>query len=274
MWREFEPQALVKLQLLQMYFPEFAKLLERQGGGDPVAEFLDYEVAREALLGGAIGESERGAIDRTLRSQGLANVVSEEHQSAELRTLIEENALVQFRDPDRVALLSTVKGLADEADWPRLRAALAAGVLPSPSDVQFDKVDIGNRLRGLRVVWVDDEVAPNQRYIDYIREAGAELVTASDTAELELQLDRGFFDVLISDITRGDDPDAGFEAVDLLRAADRLPSSVIFFTSRATQVRLRRAKKLGAALTTDPQELYSLLEVIARSRYPELGEEE
>ena len=162
MWREFEPQALVKLQLLQMYFPEFAKLLERQGGGDPVAEFLDYEVAREALLGDAIGESERGAIDRTLRSQGLANMASEQHPNAELRTLIEENALVQFREPaDRVALLFTVEGLADEADWPRLRAALAAGVLPSPSDVRFDQVAVGNRFRGLRVLWVDDELAPN-----------------------------------------------------------------------------------------------------------------
>lgn len=274
-WREFSATASVKFQLLQMSFPKFAKLLARKSDDDPIDEFFDYVAARKMLLGQKPSVKSSEVVVRTLGRGGL-DAASELGSNSEVRTLIEDNAPVEFRElVDRPALEPILKSLRDEPDWLGLRRALVSGVLKASEAREFGAIPRRGGMRGLKILWVDDEMSGNGDFLRELHYAGAETTLANDTAEMNafLNLDQSAFDVLISDITRGTDQEAGFKAVNNLPRTI-LPDEVIFFAGRETQARMRWATDLGASLLTDPRELFSRLEQIAERLYPDLHREE
>jgi len=267
-WREFRPQSLIRVQLLQMYFPEFARMLEHPSERDPAEEFLDYRRAREALRRRQ-GLGARETIEKVLVGIGLG--VTREMLEADpdgVLKLLEENVAVSFVAlADREDFCSLVQSLAEASDWSALRAALAEGALPSlspplsegeeqpPSLVE--QLLRSRELEGLRILWVDDEMERNELLAHDMEERGAHLSLTTSREEMVDALEKLDFDVLISDIYRPGAPEGGLDAVQEL--AGQTPRTVIFFTSRVTQSRLDRAHRLGATLVNDEASLMGLL---------------
>lgn len=267
-WRQFHPRGLVRVLLLRMYFPQFAELLERPWAQDPIEDFLSYAKARDILRSSEPLDREAiEEIEVALHNEGVAvpgHIGSGDRE--QLLRRLEESVRVQFRsaaDEGR-RFVDLVSELREESDWPVLRKALASGDLPE-SSVPYNADDDPPRRRrrrfeGLRILWVDDEMAKNRRAIDSLREGGADLWLAQDTAEMEAYLDTASFDVLISDIDREEDEHAGFEAVEHLASAERTPPYVVFYALRATQRRLSRARELDAELFFQQDRLFDYLE--------------
>lgn len=258
-WRELEPETLVRLQLLQMYFPEFARMLERPAERDPIKEFLDYREARDALR--RHDPRERGDIQQMLKRLDLA--VGEEESYDAALTRLEENVPVAFAPlAGRADVVLLVESIAAAPGWPELRGALAAGALPLAEEPEGSPASSGAHgmsLRGLRVLWVDDEMERNESLANLLSSMGATYSFKTRGAGVAELLHGGEFDVLISDIMRDGDSEAGFKMVSQLRK-ELLLLPVIFFTTRITDARTRRARELDAAITADSNDLFAWLQ--------------
>ncbi|HEY3684838.1 MAG TPA: response regulator [Streptosporangiaceae bacterium] len=68
-------------------------------------------------------------------------------------------------------------------------------------------------LAGGRILWVDDVPANNRYLMELFAEAGMSVDTAASTEQAVERLERGAYDIVISDIARGDDDRAGIGMV-------------------------------------------------------------
>lgn len=271
--REFRPQSLVRVLLLQMYFPEFARLLEDASDRDPVKTFLEYEAARTALRREAPEGELVEKIDKALRGQKLPVSRASNKSPKELFDLLEENIPPESRALVlRADFAELARNLYEGDDWDYLRGALSGGALAqiAPAELEEAASPEQDEFAGVRVLWVDDEIEQNSILVERMRAGGAEITTTWDQEGMTAALSEGPFDVLISDIARGDDPEAGFQALERLRRerpAD-VPEAVIFFTARKTPARIRRAKVLDAEITTSEKDL---LDYVAGAREPSIS---
>jgi CheY-like chemotaxis protein len=262
-WRDFSPQSVVRALLLQMYFPEFARLLEPPTEGDPVAEFLEFAEAQAILRREMVrGEEERKLVNDALTRRGLPKLEAESREPRDLLRMLEEHVRVEFHPlvgrPDFVAL---ARGLRDEGDWDLLRAAFARGDLARAAPSEESREPLWQR-RGFfshRVLWVDDRMENNAPLIDALVEGGADVRLADNTRELMALLEASPVEVLVSDIDRKGDPEAGFDDLRRLRAKGKAPSRVVFFTGRVTPARKETAEKLGAVITANPDDLLNFI---------------
>jgi acid phosphatase type 7 len=62
-WAEIGPAILVRVVILYMYFPEFAKLFSDPAHSDPVAAFFAYERAHRALRARTLDDDTRGLLE-------------------------------------------------------------------------------------------------------------------------------------------------------------------------------------------------------------------
>lgn len=269
-WRGFSPESLIRVQLLQMYFREFANLLERAPDRDPINEFQEYRGAREGLRKQEEGAAEKAT--KVLETFGLAGP----GQSAELDEFpdllkrVEENVPEIFRRlVQREDFLTIVERLGAAPDWPQLKAALAEGAL-SISESQLPNagtLEPGEEaLNGLRILWVDDHHENNGALQQAIVRGGAELTVAGYTEQMNANLDGEEWDVLISDIDRDGNPGEGFDAIDARLKEKKPVPPLIFYASRVTPARKRRAAEVEAPLVDDPHRVMSLLVQSARTR--------
>ncbi len=278
--REFEATEHIKLLLLRMYFPEFYELLFAPGKRDAITEFLSYARYDEAVQtrkelppqqvaaifgvfdrpGPLAGESPEAALDR------LRKVVPEPMiplaASADFRSLVESFG----EDTDRQNLLDRVRGrreafesVAPESQAPEgaFPGSAYGGSAPSPGD-----------LAGLRLLWIDDMPDNNRTFVTNLRWRGVEVVEVRNRAEAERELRArsAGFDLLISDLTRDGDPNAGFTDVEKLRDGF-YTGPVAFVAARITAERRQRAADLeaiGIASGIEPAVAY--LEELARER--------
>ncbi|HEX5989406.1 MAG TPA: P-loop NTPase fold protein [Solirubrobacterales bacterium] len=276
-WREFAPQDLVRVQLLQMYFPDFARMLERPSATDPIKEYFEYREARSALRRRKPDSSE---VASALTSHGLAVMKPERDEDFDLLLArIEENIPVAFTSlASREDFATLVKSLGGSADWDRLRTALAKGTLPfvsaEPVETAKDSPNETPDLDGLRILWVDDEPDRNEELVDSFRDAGANVTAVPDSAQMKDALKGGKFDVLLSDIARDGNREEGLDVAEVLYRRDRergpwrreLPP-VIFFTSRVTRSRLKRVDAVGGRLTAEEDRLWAWLGGLAARRH-------
>jgi CheY-like chemotaxis protein len=278
-WRQFEPQALVRMQLLQMYFPEFARMLEQPAERDPIEEFVEFRAARAALLQ---EDRKDEQLKAALQSHGLATMNLENDDFGATLGRLEDNVPVEFVDlANRGEFVSLVESIAAEDEWPRLRQALAEGELPLvPSEgAEFDGKTSSrgrnDRFEGLRILWADDEMERNEGLVEELIDGGAVVVPVENAVAMVHALEGRRFDALVSDIQRSDHPEGGLEAIeDLIRRRRRsdLPPlfphmpPVIFFTPRITSHWIDRADDVGAILTTRREGLFDLLERIGLQR--------
>jgi CheY-like chemotaxis protein len=101
------------------------------------------------------------------------------------------------------------------------------------------------QLRGWRIVCLDDNPDSLAVLVRMLEGLGASVKVYSSPARADREIRRWQPHAVISDITRGDDPSAGFKHVSRLRESG-YDGPVIFFTARVTPERRRQAEELGA----------------------------
>ncbi|QPP06205.1 response regulator [Streptomyces bathyalis] len=121
-------------------------------------------------------------------------------------------------------------------------------------------------LADMSILWIDDNPASVELDVSAMRRAGAYVEVVEDRTEAERHLAAGDHDLLISDITRGTDREAGFKDVEGLRHGGFYTGPVIFFTGRVTPAREARAQQLEAEITAGPDKLQQLVARAAQER--------
>ena len=109
------------------------------------------------------------------------------------------------------------------------------------------------RVAGTRMLWIDDYPAGNKAEMSVLNGLGATIDVARSDSEARKQLDGGVYDVVLSDIKRGESQDAGIKFLPVIRDAPLGPA-VIFY------VRESKGTPDGAfGIATRPDELMHLI---------------
>jgi CheY-like chemotaxis protein len=252
---ELEPGTLIRTLILRTYFPDFKRLFTEHT--DPLEEFLGYLDVREAFLSGSVPEHEPRIMQFFTDHQ---TPVKPEPNLAELEKNLPESYPTLARKPDFVSL---VRYLAEQSEREEVRSTLekapdsaGADVMPeAPAPGSAFAPGTAENLRGIRVLWVDDNAAQNQAIADRIRRQGGTVLTADDGAEAERVLASEEIDLLVSDIAREGREDAGLVDLERFRSEGLYDGPAIFFVARVTPARRERARALNASVTNEPSDL-------------------
>lgn len=102
-----------------------------------------------------------------------------------------------------------------------------------------------------KVLWVDDYPSNNEAIIDLYRQQGVEFDLALNTSQALDYLSNGEYDLIISDIGRGSEPDAGIRMIREINRHFGNPPPILIFSSYDALKRFgKRAKKEGASFVT------------------------
>ncbi|MEV0051089.1 P-loop NTPase fold protein [Saccharopolyspora shandongensis] len=336
-WQRFGASALVRVILLQHFYPEFYRSLTATGDRDIVSEFLAYTSVRERCKAGnhpgddefftnhqvapppaaADHDALRSSLDRVEQElpvffPGLAtdkdfvSLIRELFQEAdfdELRRYLQHgrpgglsspgaltddefmNAFLlnrPARSPDAVRSQATQNDL-----WALMSDLRGPNDPQSLRDLLHQNIDVVNAWPTLvqpgddksspllRVLWIDDSFTPDladDAKLDLIAGAHSRGVRVFQTGIGDLEstkfvIQRFKPGLLISDITRDGDPNAGLDDLAALRSDGIYDGPAIFYTSRVTPSRVKRAEELGAlGVTADPRELMSWIERVVADR--------
>jgi class 3 adenylate cyclase/CheY-like chemotaxis protein len=151
-------------------------------------------------------------------------------------------------DEERAAAeLRTLEGLLFWLRFTLLNKGKPVKLLGKP-DRSLEKTSVPARNKS--ILWVDDYPENNARLSALLRKAGCVVATARSTEEALVQLKNNFYRVIITDMGRDGDPEAGLDFLKRIRKR-RWEIPVIVFTS-ATSAALvgAQAKKLGAMACT------------------------
>lgn len=130
-------------------------------------------------------------------------------------------------------------------------AARAARRLAAASDL----------LSGSRLLWVDDLLNNNSREIETLRAMNVAIDLAESTEEARGRLRAGAYDLVLSDMTRGSENQAGLELVPLAASAVSKPFLIYYV---GTQVPVPPG---AFGLTTRPDDLFHLIvDALSRRR--------
>jgi CheY-like chemotaxis protein len=236
---------LVTAILLQHLYTPFYDLLRQEYGADPIVEFLDYVEVRAKAFNPA-DEEWWNNVRQTFQSHGLPAPSSDSElwnsQLEQLDGQLPEDFPKLARDDTFVALL---RGVGDV----NTRIALRAQLIRRPLATEFEEpgpvTSPEELLAGWHVVCVDDNPDSLFALVRLLEQSGVSVTVYDDPVAAELDISVKPPDAVISDITRGDDPDAGFEHIARLRSAG-YQGPVVFFTGRVTPQRRRRATELRA----------------------------
>lgn len=286
-WREFGASALLRVILLQQFYPDFYRVLTGPEERDPIPEFLSYAAIRADLrrgrkpdetvwtelftshdlqpprLDGADDlEAAVGRLEEELPVSFPALAAKQEFSSL-VRDLGDEHGLREHlqREPETRA-----------RSVPNVQVGVGGSVIQAgqiSGDIHFHTSD----LSGLRVLWASERAVREQEAytdhgVDALGRRGARVEFASDLPSIRDVLRESTPDVIVSDITRSNAEYAGLDTVQALRSTGEYLGPVIFYTARITPARQRRASELAAeGITDDPERLIKWIEAIARPRH-------
>jgi CheY-like chemotaxis protein len=128
----------------------------------------------------------------------------------------------------------------ENVDVPRIRATVDRVFTPETL----------NNLTGKSVLWADDNPANNELAVRAIRKFGLDIEQATSTEAAMAAFQRRRFDLVISDMARGDDMRAGYNLLKLLRESGSKVPYFIFAGSDTPEYR-RAAAERGAQLSTN-----------------------
>jgi CheY-like chemotaxis protein len=264
--RELEPELLIKLLIFETYFPDFARLFSVANEKNPIQEFLDFAGARDALRR---GEPSKPVVGSVFDFYGIATGGTDQEALERLEREAPEQFIRLVQDDD---FLSLVRGVESEDDQELIVAKVqrreerrlmvvvdeSAKGAPRSGDLgMFVPV-----MAGRRIVWVDDNHEKRSVFAERLRAAGADVHQVDDTEAAVEVLSTMTPDLLISDIGRGDRPDAGFEDLHRFRTEGLYGGPAIFYAARVSASRRTRAAELGAPIVNREEEL---LEAIGES---------
>jgi CheY-like chemotaxis protein len=281
LWRDFGPQAAdsaIRTLLLQHLYPDFYRMLVGSGTayGDVLTEFRTYRQVRRTLRGvsdGAAGDADltRFFAQYEVRPPTRENPGRWGEALAELESQLPSvfpalaadrgfTSLVEdlVEQPQSAELIQRLRQQPTHSTEPAETQAIP---YPDPPESHVEQP-----LRNMRILWIDDDPESVKLDTQAMRRAGASVAIAKDRAEAQQHLAAEGRDLLISDITRGTDHEAGFADVERLRNDGSYSGPVIFYTGRVTPSREARARELQAlGITASPRQLQQLVVTAALS---------
>lgn len=265
-WQQFGPETLVRVLLLQHFYPLFYRLLANPRGQDPVEEYLNYRNVRTGIKRGDLdAQNWRGVFvtydleppnPKSSRSDLLGDL-------AELEKEMPEPVISLASDEYFASILTTLRESEDfdnlrrhlQRRKVRLDRADGSIILGYPQEVEE-----GDSLSGTHVLLVDDVFGLNDNEPQFsdtgqlaisLRESGATVDSASDLKGAERSIKRKTPDVIVSDINRHGRDNAGLEDLQYLREKNLYAGPVVFYVARITAARRKWAGALGAIGVTD-----------------------
>ena len=123
--------------------------------------------------------------------------------------------------------------------------------------LQQDKISVIKQLEKPRkltknkVLWVDDSPKNNEAIMDLYMRQNIEFNLALSTDQAILYLNKNEYNLIISDIGRGRESDAGIRMIrEITRSFSKLPPILIFTSGYSVKKYEKEAKKEGAAFIT------------------------
>jgi len=147
-----------------------------------------------------------------------------------------------------VATAKSENGIADPD-----RVANAGRTVGAFSDKQL------LRLVGKRVLWVDDIPLNNVYERRALETLGISVVTSPSTADAIEKVRDHDFDVIISDLSRPGDDEAGFTLLDKLNEQNRRTPYIIYSAHSTPELRQRARDKKAFGQTNIPEELFQMI---------------
>jgi CheY-like chemotaxis protein len=118
-----------------------------------------------------------------------------------------------------------------------------------------------NNLTGKAILWVDDIPANNELAVRALKKFGLDIEQVTSTERAMAAFQRRKFDLVISDMGRGDDMRAGYGLLKLLRDSGSKVPFFIFAGSDTPEFR-REAAERGAQLSTN--DMLELVDDVAK----------
>ncbi|MGW3128155.1 P-loop NTPase fold protein [Streptomyces sp. NPDC001123] len=261
-WARFAPEAVVRTLLLQHLYGDFYRLLVSGDGAYAHAarEFLEYRTARRVLSRWTEADGEAwGTTVASVTGHGLVAPEAGDPDTWEaVLARLEEELPTAFpelaRDQGFVHLVE---------EWMRLPQADAlvrrlqeGGAAPVAGRAEEDLPAGQEEYRGVSVLWVDDYPEQNAMYVRHLRAHGADVLVAQSGPTAERILATHPVDLLISDLTRGTEREAGFAELAAWRSRGLFDGPVVFFVGRVTPAREQRSRELGARITSGSSVLF------------------
>ena len=123
-----------------------------------------------------------------------------------------------------------------------------------------EKNDV-NKLKGKRILWVDDYPGNNDYPIQVLEEAGIKFTLAISTEDAMNSLKIQKFDLIISDMGRGANRSAGLDLLKLIKTNNIDTPVVIYCAPKAIEVYGNEALKLGAtAIVTGHSRILNIVQ--------------
>ncbi|MFF4351608.1 P-loop NTPase fold protein [Streptomyces sp. NPDC001530] len=274
-WERFSSEAVIRTLLLQYLYADFYRslLASDRSHGNAAWEFLDYRVARRVLSQPFVQPDQEAWLTTAncVTEHGL-NVPSRENPEdwGSVLARLEEYLPTGFpqleRDRNFVVLIEELMGMDEASELVEQLRSGAAPVTVVQSDEERESEEGRRRYAGAQVLWVDDHPGNNTRFVLELESLGARVLMAPDRARAEQVLRVSRIDLLISDVARGSDGDAGFTELQSWRDRGLYEGPVVFFAGRITPNRLARCRELDAQITMSGAELLEFVDAALAAR--------
>lgn len=135
----------------------------------------------------------------------------------------------------------------------------AAREAKQAADTVSEKVSprVLRRARQARVLWVDDQPDNNAYERQALQALGVSFVLAASTDEALEKAAKQTFDVVVSDMARPADPQAGYTLLEQLRAAGNTTPLVIYAGSNAPEYKAEARRRGAVGSTNRASELFA-----------------
>jgi CheY-like chemotaxis protein len=261
------PEILIRQLILRTYFQDFVRLYGR--GPDPIEEFIGYLRIRTWIQEGprlGLDDPMLDVTERFFDEHRVPGSRDASMQSTEALTALEQNLPEPYprlaQNENFVTLVESLRSTEAGDEWQRLQNAPEVAASPTAG---VDQAEGTYDLRGLSVLWVDDNPEEARTLAKILLRDGGQVEFAKSGDQAEKHLMSGPpIDVLISDIERGDREDAGLSDLDRWRGKQLYEGPVVFYAARITPARRERAESLSARITNDSSELLQWVRGYAR----------
>jgi CheY-like chemotaxis protein len=146
----------------------------------------------------------------------------------------------------------------------RLDEAIAKTGKNQGERVARERLNAVRQVQPARLLWVDDHPDNNVEETLMLTGLGVAITQATSTEAALRYLDKSSFDLLITDLGRGDDPVAGVDLIERLAATNHRPSVIVYTLDPGDRGPLAIDRGAEAVLETPGELLEAILSRLAR----------
>lgn len=260
-WQNLGAPALVRVILLQEFYPAFLILLAHPDIPDPIDDIADYVAVRDQVESGPISETRRGRVERCLRRNGVDPDADAEPSQATLDKIegrLPEDYVRLARDATFVRIVTE---LAEDPAGAQLRSKLRRrqAAVPVPetgletgrNQAFGDFLVEHSRPLDLTIVWLSSRRDGDTPFQKSLTDRGARIIRAKKVEEVLRLLDGntvGQPDAIVTNLSREGDADGGFDDLNRIRAVGYTGPALVF-TGYVSRDRRERAREQDADIT-------------------------